>query len=278
MNLSKPLDNFPVIRTSDPAAVRGALARVYAAPTLQLGPGSTALNARMNECRLPNVMLAYGSYGGDVVLDFPAVDCFLHLLVLRGNAEITCRNQSESLAAANSVLISPDAGYRAKYSADYEGLLLKIDSRALANKLTALTGTSVDRPLRVDLQPNGTLSAQVLRRYLPVLARVLSDAVQPLPAWWVAQTEQLLMLLFLHAGQHAYSHLLEQEAPDAAPWQVRLAESYIEANCQQAITLDELAKVTGVSAFSLFRAFRKSRGRSPMQFASQLRAKRNWQQ
>lgn len=274
MKLSKPLDNFPIIRTSDPAAVRDALARVYAAPKLQLRPGSTALNATMNECRLPNVMLAYGSYGGNVVLDFPAVDCFVHLLVLRGNAEITCRSRSQSLAAANSISISPDAGYRAKYSADYEGLLLKIDPRALANKLTALTGTNVDQPLRVDLQPNGTLSAQVLRRYLPILARVLSDAVQPLPAWWVAQTEQLLMLLFLQGSQHAYSHLLEQEAPDAAPWQVRLAESYIEANCQQAITLDDLAKVTGVSAFSLFRAFRKSRGCSPLQFASQLRAKR----
>jgi len=277
MQLSKPLDNFPVIRTSDPAAVIDALARVYAAPTLQLGAGGAALNARMNECRLPNVMLAYGSYGGDVMLDFPAVDCFVHLLVLSGNAEITYRSQSKSLTAANSVSISPDAGYRARYSADYEGLLLKIDARALANKLTALTGANVEQPLRVSLQPNGTLSAQILRRYLPVLARILTDAVQPLPARWVAQTEQLLMLLFLHASRHAYSHLLEQDAPDAAPWQVRRAESYIEANCQQAIMLDDLAKVTGVSAFSLFRAFRKSRGCSPLQFASQLRAKRNRQ-
>jgi hypothetical protein len=277
MRLSKPLDNFPLIRTSDPAAVRDILARVYAAPTLQLGADGTALNARMNECRLANITLAYGSYGGNVLLDFPAVDCFLHLMVLSGNAEITCRSRSESLAAANSVSISPDAGYRAKYSADYEGLLLKINPRALANKLTALTGTNVDRPLRVNLQPNGTLSAQVLRRYLPVLARALSDAVRPLPAWWAAQTEQLLMLMFLRASEHAYSHLLEQEAPDPAPWQVRLAESYIEANCEQAITLEDLAKVTGVSAFSLFRAFRESRGCSPLQFAAQLRAKRNRQ-
>ena len=278
MTPSKPLDNFPVIRTSDPAAVRDTLARVYAAPTLQLGGGSTALNARMNECRLPNIMLAYGSYGGDVLLDFPAVDCFVHLLVLDGNAEITSRNQSVPLSAAKSVSISPDAGYRAKYSADYEGLLLKIHPRALTNKLAALTGANVDQPLRVSLQPNGTLSAQLLRLYLPVLARALSDAVRPLPDWWLAQTEQLLTLMFLHASQHAYSHLLEQDAPDLAPWQVRLAESYIEANCQRAITLEGLAKVTGVSAFSLFRAFRKSRGYSPLQFASHLRAKRDWQQ
>jgi AraC-like DNA-binding protein len=70
-----------------------------------------------------------------------------------------------------------------------------------------------------------------------------------------------------------YGHLLEREAPDCAPWQVRRAEDHIEANWQEGITLESLAEVTGVSGFSLFRAFRKSRGYSPFQYASQVRSK-----
>ena len=273
MNLAKPLDNFPVARTGHPDAVRETLARVYAAPTLELRHGTKMLNARMNECRLPNIMLSYGSYGGDVVLDFPAGDCFLQLVVLRGNAEITSRR--ESVTAPKSVVITPDAGYQAKYSADYEALYLKIKPQALTNKLVAMTGATIGGPLPMSLQPNRTQAAQILRRYLVVLANTLNDAVAPLPAWWVAQTEQLLMVMFLCGHQHGYSHLLEQEAPDSAPWQVRKAEEYIEANWQQAVTLEDLAELTGVSAFSLFRSFRKSRGCSPLQFASQVRAKRH---
>ena len=113
-----------------------------------------------------------------------------------------------------------------------------------------------------------------LCRYLPMLAEMLSESVSPLPTWWISQTEQLLMVMFLCGHRHNYSHLLEQEAPDCAPWQVRRAEDYIEANWQEGITLEALAEVTGVSGFSLFRSFRKTRGYSPFEYASEVRSKR----
>lgn len=273
MNSSKPLDKFPLARTTDPDVVRAALARVYAAPVLQLRRGTKALNARLNERRLQNVTLAYGCYGGAVTLDFPAVNCFVHLLPFSGGAEITCRGQSWS-AAANGATISPEAGYRASYSADYQGILLKLDTAAVTRKLAAMTGATVNQPLRISLQPNRTQSAQLLRRYLPLLVDMLGDATSPLPPWWVAQTEQLLMAMFLCGHRHNYSHLLEQEALDSAPWQVRRAEDYIEAHCHEPITLENLAEITGVSAFSLFRCFRRTRGYSPFDFAYQARLRR----
>jgi len=273
MTLSKPLDNFPLERTRNPEKVRAALARVYAEPRLQLSGGARALNARMNELRLLKITLAYSRYGGDVCLNFPAVDCFLQVRLLSGHAEITRKRQSASLTVpAESATVSPDAGYRANYSADYEGLIFKVKAQALTNKLAALTGATINAPLQLSLRPNRTQSARIWHQYLPRLTAMLNDAVEPLPAWWVAQTEQLLMVMFLCAHQHAYSHLLEQDAPDSAPWQVRKAEDYIEANWRHAITLEDLAEVTGVSAFSLFRSFKKTRGYSPLDFAAKLRS------
>ena len=82
------------------------------------------------------------------------------------------------------------------------------------------------------------------------------------------------MTLMLCGHRHNYSYLLDEEVPDAAPRQVRLAEEYIEANAERGVTLEELAEVTGVSAFGLFGAFRKFRGYSPLEFVAQVRSGR----
>jgi hypothetical protein len=184
-----------------------------------------------------------------------------------------CGKESMVLSGTDRcAIVCPDTGYDANYRHDYAHLVLKVDARALTNKLGVMTGATIREPLRVDLQAGGGHHALMLSRYMPVLADLLNESEGPLPTWWVSQTEQLLMIMFLCGHRHNYSHLLEQEAPDAAPSQVRKAEDYIEQNCRQAITLEDLATVTGVSGFSLFRSFRKTRGYSPFELASRLRS------
>jgi hypothetical protein len=272
---TKPLDNFPVIRTRDIEELRAALAKIYAKPTLEFSSPTKALDASINQCRLQHVRLGYGAFGTAMRFEFPASNCFLQLCPVRGKGEIVSRNISVSLAAGASVTISPDEGFKGNYDADYECLVLKIDTQALTKKLAAMTGAIINEPLR--LQPRVDLTrpeAQLLHQYLPLLADTLNAANPPFPDWWISQTEQLLMAMFLCGHRHNYSHLLEQEAPDIAPWQVRRAEDYIEANWQRPITLEDLVQVTGVNAFSLFDSFKKSRGYSPLEFISLVRSKR----
>jgi transcriptional regulator GlxA family with amidase domain len=80
--------------------------------------------------------------------------------------------------------------------------------------------------------------------------------------------------MFLHANRHNHSHLLERTTPDVAPRQLSQVEDYIEAHAARAIAIDELVAVGGVSALCLFRAFKKTRGRSPMDFANAVRLRR----
>ena len=161
------------------------------------------------------------------------------------------------------------------YSADYAQLILRVDARVLAEKLRSMIGAPLKEPLRIDTQkhPNGP-AARMLQHYLPLLIETISQNDPPFPDGWIAQTEQLLLTLLLCGYRHNYSHLLEEETPDAAPRQVRQAEEYIEANADRAITLEDLAELTGVSAFSLFSAFKKYRGYSPLRFLSQVRSRR----
>lgn len=100
---------------------------------------------------------------------------------------------------------------------------------------------------------------------------MLNASNGPLPPLVIAEFEQTLMLTFLLANRHNYSHRLERAPHHCAPSQIRRAEAYIEANWKVAITLEDLAAASGVSAFSLFRSFKKSRGLSPMEFANQVR-------
>jgi hypothetical protein len=279
MKSIRPLDNFPAIRTNDIEEASEGLARIYVRPSLALPPPDGSFNATINECRLHNVRLVYATFGAPFGLEFPAADYFLQILPVRGKGEVLAHRGLLPLSIGVGATISPDAGYRAQYAADYEAVLLKVDKKALTQKLVAITGATVNRPLCVEPVFDTTRpAAKMLQQYLPALADMLSTAEASLPPWWKVQTEQLLMTMFLCAHRHNYSHLMDDDPPEAAPWQVRRVEEYIETNWHGPITLEDLADVAGVSAFSLFRSFKKVRGYSPLEFAARVRTKNeaNW--
>jgi AraC-like DNA-binding protein len=93
----------------------------------------------------------------------------------------------------------------------------------------------------------------------------------PMPPLMQSELQQLIITSFLMASANNYSELLHGESIRAAPWQVRRAEQFIEANWDQPITIDALVAETNISARSLFSSFRAARGYSPMQFVKRVR-------
>jgi hypothetical protein len=229
----------------------------------------------INACHLRNTGLLYGTFGAALSFEFPPIDFFCQLFPLRGTGETASGQVSSDLMRGTSAVTSADAPHQSKISADYAHLVLRIDATALTEKLAAMTGATIGEPLRMDpRQDFKHQAAKMLHQYIPLLAETLSGATPPFPDWWMAQTEQLLMTLFLCGHQHNYSHLLEQDALEAALRQVKLAEEYIVANAQRDIRLEELAEVTGVSTLSLFTAFKKYRGYTPIEFIALARSRR----
>jgi AraC-binding-like domain len=274
VNVLRPLDNFPLLRSAKVKEVREAFARIYAEPALVVKPRTENLNAVMNNCRLQCVELAFGTFGTEVGLDFPTSGYVAQLFPLQGTGEITCGTKSMEVAAGSACLLSSDAPHRLNFSADYAHLILRVEADVLADKLRSMIAAPLDQPLRIDTQsnPDGP-AARMLQHYLPLLIETVSQNDPPFPDGWIAQTEQLLLTLLLCGYRHNYSHVLEQLASDVAPREVRLAERYIEANLQRPITLEELAEVAGTHTFGLFSAFKKYRGYSPLTFLTQARWK-----
>jgi len=269
---AKPLDRFPLIRTRNVEEVRIALARTYAKPELIPEGRVRTLRAKINYCQTQHVRLNYATYGAAVRLEFPETNLVSQIFPIRGKCQALVEGTSVSIDAERSVVISPSATVKVRNDTDYERLVLSVDSIALISKLTTMTGKFISGPLRMDPAQTFTRpEAQIFRDHFMFLVSELNTTAAPLPALVLAEVEQTLMVMFLHANRHNYSHLLECQVPNVAPLQVRRAEEYIEANWDQPITLEDLAAVTGVSVLSLARSFRQSRGYSPMEFVKQVR-------
>ena len=198
VNVPRPLDNFPLLRSAKVKEVRETFARIYAEPVLVVKPHAESLNAVMNNCRLQNVELAFGAFGTEVGLDFPTSRYVAQLFPLQGTAEVTSGTKSIEVAAGSGCVLSSDAPHRLNFSADYAHLVLRVDARVLADKLRSMMGAPLHQPLRIDTQSNANgPAARMLQQYLPLLIETISQNDPPFPDGWIAQTEQLLLTLLL---------------------------------------------------------------------------------
>jgi len=272
MKPARPLDRFSLVNTSNLDETLAALTQIYAKPLLQLVDRGQALHARLNHCQLRYIGLSYGSYAADIHMRFPETNFASQIFSIAGKSEAEIDGASISISSNCSVVISPGEALRVTNDAEYERLVLTIDSTALADKLSAITGVICGEPLKFSpLQNSEASAAKTLRNHFLFLVDKLNASTLPIPNVVLAEFEQTIMVMFLYANRHNYSYLFERPASDVAHWQLCRAKEYIEANWRRAITLEELAKVAGVSAFSLFRSFRKSHGVSPMDFARKVR-------
>lgn len=276
---ARSLNCFPLVRTRNADEMCDALARVYAEPSLSLERRAKNGTATLNYCQMSNIGLGYSKYGLGVNLAYHGSALTLQTFPVRGTGQAIINNVPSPVGPGRGIIVSAGVNYAVRIHAGYEHFVLVINTDALTNKLAALTGSSINRPLRFcstgdDERPG----AKSLRDHFLFLVDRMSAAAGMLPELVLAEFEQVLIVMFLHANRHNYSQLLEQTPPDAALRQVRQAEEYIEANAHRPISLEELAQLTGVSMFSLFSAFKKHRGYSPLQFLSQARSRRRARQ
>jgi AraC-like DNA-binding protein len=89
----------------------------------------------------------------------------------------------------------------------------------------------------------------------------------------VASFEYALTTLMLFGLNHNLTEVLSRPSPKAGAVQVKRVEDYLKANASTPISMDLLARETGHSVSSIFRAFRQHRGYTPMQFLRSERMK-----
>jgi AraC-like DNA-binding protein len=249
-----------------------AVSRFYGEHVQELGRGVKGFHAWANHCALRHIGLSYGSYGTKIHLEFPTTDFFAQQFNISGHAEASVNGMAVQVTPEQSSVLSPGTSLKLDYAADFQQLLLRIEPNALGQKLTSLIGAAPSGALRFEPSTNfARPEAESLRRHFIFLVGEIERAGLEIPQLALAEWEQALMVSFLCGNQNSHTHLLNGQPLAVAPWQVRRAEEYIEANWDEPITIEALAVVTNASARSIFQCFRQTRGYSPMAFVKTIR-------
>jgi AraC-like DNA-binding protein len=267
-----PLSRSPVVRTRDPEKMRNALFTVYGATGFAVSKPAD-FEGVANYLLLSKIGLGFCGYGAKTVVEFPEGD-FARLQVgLKGRAGVILGGATTVPVNAQQLSITPPGQPTTIiFEPGFEQLILRIKAAALENALTTLLGAKPRTALVFDpTTPPKQPSAQLLRELTMFLAKQLNSTAAQLPKPMLLELEQALIVTFLSAHRHNFTDVLESPAKESAPLVVRSAEEYIEANWARAITIEELASQTSTSIRSLYAAFAKYRGYSPMKFAKSVR-------
>jgi AraC-like DNA-binding protein len=266
------LRRFPVIDTDNRDAMRDTLVHRYGASGFDSHDDAEAFRGVANYLRLKNLDLSYGALSADATAIFSGDDLIRQQFVLSGHSNIAFGRSRASVGDKDAALIPPLTDFRCGFHGDFSQLFLRIPAAALRSKLSSLLGRAIG--LTVEFAPglvHQTPEQMQLRRLIDYFVGEVDRPGTTLTEFHLAEYEQLLIVSFLTANTHNFSHLLQGAMPEAAPWQVRRVEDYIEANWRRALTIEEIAEQTGVGVRSMFLTFKRTRGYTPMSFLQRIR-------
>jgi hypothetical protein len=241
-----PLHRFPFVNTRDPNEVRHLLREYFDARYFDVRQGSLPFHVAWNYKKLEHLDLGYSHYNSAVSIGIAGVNMVRQMFSLTGSSTVAYGSRQFTADRDHSNLIPCGAEARIDRGAGHSELRLRIDSNALRAKLAAVIGTPVVRDIEFEA-PTGKPESHRLRRLLFFLAGQLDCEDTMIPDQVLAEYEQLVMVSFLTANRHNFSHLLERTQPAPGPWQVRLVEEYIELNWKMPLNIETLAAVTGGS-------------------------------
>jgi AraC-like DNA-binding protein len=248
-----------------------ALTSFFPGHVLDMGSEWRNFSARVTAHSLKRLHLVHNHYTGAVRIEIPDTRFFMEGFPLRGSAETVINGIARASSGERGVFSEPGK-LTFSSGSDFENIVLMMESDALSRTIMTMTGVSTVGGLKFDRRAEPSEShRRVSRRLVRLLVEELDAGREDLSPLVTAELEQALLVAFVCGHSHNYSHLLHGESPDAAPWQIRRVEEYVAANWDQPLSIEAMAVVANASVRTIFNAFKKHRGYSPMNFVKKLR-------
>jgi AraC-like DNA-binding protein len=222
--------------------------------------------SHMDFLRMPGVAIGTIAFG-EKTIEVPPLDGYcLLIFCLRGQARLRSGKTEMTATAHRGVIVNESQSLHGQFSADCEQFILRIDKTRLA----AFSGQR--NPM---LQPVVDLNRASLQPWVAALRTLATDeqAVKFVreDARIAASYGDLLVQLLVHG------HGVRDDRSatrGASPRSVHRALAYIEAHVTEPIQLGDIAEAAGVPLRTLYDAFRRFRGVSPMRHLRNLRLDR----
>jgi AraC-like DNA-binding protein len=221
--------------------------------------------------RLPGLYLAYMEYGAPVeVQSDRGRDDHWMLLPIRGTIEASggkhsvCGNPRRAVALSYPSIGSSEV----RAEANSARLMVKMMPAAVSRELTALLGAPPDASLElapeIDLSRGyGKSLARYLRLAIADFARADSLLRNPIA---VSSFEHFILSGLLMAHPHNYTDALGHLDRPINPRGLKRAIEYMEGHLDQAVTLADIVRASGVPGRTLFKHFKEYQGVSPMNY------------
>jgi AraC-like DNA-binding protein len=260
-----------VLRTSDRDQFEHILRSTYGAKSLEV-PNPSGLLAWGNFVQLQDIALGVGATSKRAIVKFDETEHARLQFSRRGKARSEVGGQAVVLRAGQPCVTSPYRAVITDYGDHFEEIVLRLRADALNRELGQLTGVGISRKVEFERQQfTNQLSISGLENLMHLFIRCIDDETALISPIAVRELEQAIVVQFLFACRHNFSPLLERDASNLAPAQVRLTAEYIDANWSQPITINALVETSGASARALFKNFAKTYGCSPMQYVKNVR-------
>ncbi len=272
--LETPLTHFPVIETNSLEEARDAVTRIYLPHDLTAR--HDRVDMTLNAVSDHHFTLGYLTYHASTELVMPPTENCYHVnLTTAGStdADRTDGARERTLADTRGLVLSPVQRNTVRWTPQAEQLILKIPRSSLETHLGELVGHPVTEVVDFDfgLDLSGGAGKSLLHA-VQFLAEELDrpDGLAEMPLAR-EQFEAFVMTQLLHAGRHRYSDALR--APAEAVKLGRLAPivEYMEANADEPLTPQELARAGCMSVRTLHASFQQTFGESPMSYLRRIR-------
>lgn len=271
------LGSHVLIRSADRETVRRAVGEMIVPHLYEILDPERHVESEIHYAGLRRMGLVEMRYGHECHIDPGRFESrFLLAKALGGRMNTHFGDRTVCVRGSEGVMCSP--GIRVNYdiSRDCELLTLVLDAEALMRFAVAYLDFPLTRPLVFEPSvPLDRGAAQSLDRLLAFLRQELECPDSLARAGLaVAQLEDLVMTMLVAGHAHNYSARLAGEPRPPSPYYVKRVEDFIHAYAGDALTLEDLVRVSGVSARSLFKGFRNFRGIGPMAYLKQVRLER----
>ena len=264
-----PLAAHPAFHVSTSDSLCGEIETRLAARCIAL-PARRTIDAWANHFALPSGELWYCAYGEAVTLEFPESDYLRIQLPYAGSATTRSAHRATTVGGGQGCISS--AAATIEFGAGFQQLVWRVSRSLLSRRLAVLTGEPVTGRLEFpQALPLDTPGAIVLRNILQCILHNIAASPDGTRQFMLAELEQLLVIALLTGTEHTHRGEFSGEAPRAAPWFVRRVEEYIEASWDKPFDIEAAVALTGTSARTIYRAFRRSRGYTPLAFSKRRR-------
>jgi AraC-like DNA-binding protein len=189
-------------------------------------------------------------------------------LVLQGGKRVAMGAEAFAFSAGDSLLITADVPTvsqitRASLAAPYLSLVLELDPAVIADLAMQMEAAPASAHVPVRVDPTNTEVADAALRLMRLL-----DRPAALPVLQTQLTRELHYWLL--AGKHGAA-IRNLGWPDSQARRVARAVDVLRTDFAQALPVERLAAVAGMSPSSFHQHFRSVTSLSPLQFQKQLR-------